>query len=330
MNDIKTSSRRVTPWTGDRSATPLQASIDKWNHRNYERRHPSVSGSGEASLLNTFRLASCRHCGSSNIIRYGHTRTGVYRYRCKDCGKTCNVLTNTIFDSRKIPISEWLDFLLDIFGYSSFNLASKGNRNANNTTKYWMNKVFLVLRSCQSDIILEGDILIDETYYKVRSTDIRRKPSGLEYRGISQNQICIGIACDKDHVICYLVGHGKPSKKKLYRLFGPQIKQGSHLIHDMEHSHEVLVRRLKLESTTYNSKEAKKLEDSVNPLNQVNQYCRLLKLFLNAHSGFIRSDIQDYLNLFSFMMNPPESKYEKVEKFLNMAISLPILHRYRS
>jgi hypothetical protein len=56
----------------------------------------------------------------------------------------------------------------------------------------------------------------------------------------------------------------------------------------------------------------------------------MLKLFLASHSGFIREDLQDYLNLFCFIMNQPKDKHEKVEKFMNMAVGCRILLRYRS
>lgn len=36
------------------------------------------------------------------------------------------------------------------------------------------------------------------------------------------------------------------------------------------------------------------LDDDANPLDPVNELCRLLKLFLRAHSGFIRDDLQGY------------------------------------
>ena len=55
----------------------------------------------------------------------------------------------------------------------------------------------------------------------------------------------------------------------------------------------------------------------------------MLKLFLASHSGFIREDLQDYLNLFCFIMNQPKDKHEKVEKFMNMAVCCRILLRYR-
>ena len=29
----------------------------------------------------------CRHCGSQNIVKNGHNRSGSQQYWCKDCGK---------------------------------------------------------------------------------------------------------------------------------------------------------------------------------------------------------------------------------------------------
>lgn len=43
----------------------------------------------------------------------------------------------------------------------------------------------------------------------------------------------------------------------------------------------------------------------------------------------MREDLQDYLNLFCFIMNPPENKYEKLEKLLNLAVHYPKVHRFR-
>ena len=58
-----------------------------------------------------------------------------------------------------------------------------------------------------------------------------------------------------------------------------------------------------------------------NPLNRINHYCDLLKKFLNSHPGFDRDELQDYLNLFSFMMNKPHNKLERVNILLEKAIN---------
>lgn len=46
-------------------------------------------------------------------------------------------------------------------------------------------------------------------------------------------------------------------------------------------------------------------------------------MFLNAHSGFSRDDLQNYLNLYSFVINPPSDHLEKVEKSLKWFLKIP-------
>jgi hypothetical protein len=197
----------------------------------------------------------------------------------------------------------------------------ESNRNAYSTTMYWLHKVFLVLRGIQDDIVLDcKEVQLDETCFKVRKPDVRKKPNGKEYAGLSRKQICIGIACDGVRMVAFEEGTGKPAKTKTYGLFRRHIPRGTLIVHDMEHARDKLVRELGLTSRTYSSKEMKKLPDDKNPLGMINGRCRFLQLFLSTHSGFIRDDIQDYLNLFVFIMNPPEDKFKKVEILMNRAM----------
>ncbi|MGB4406708.1 MAG: hypothetical protein WBI82_07610 [Sphaerochaeta sp.] len=97
----------------------------------------------------------------------------------------------------------------------------------------------------------------------------------------------------------------------------------------MEKSHGKLVKELKLLSKAYSSKPLKGLADKDNPLNEINQRCRQLKYFLNSHSGFDRGNLPDYPNLFSFIFNPPNDPYKKIEILLNRVFGNPILPGYR-
>ena len=331
MNDDyeKTKSRRLTPWTGRSDSTPLESFIDRCTGRDYDHRHPAIIETGETEFRNSYKVGSCRFCGSETIIKDGFSDTGIRRYRCKSCGRRFTVITNTIFDSRKLPISEWVCFLLDIFGYSSFSLTSKVNRNASTTTKYWVKKLFFVIDGIQDSVMLEGNVWIDETFIKVRKGDIEKRPDGKEYRGLSRNQMCIGVACDKSNAVFVFEGYGKTSQKKTIEAFSSHIREGSHLIHDKEESHSTLISRLGLTDETYDSRSLKGIPDKDNPLDRVNDLCDLLQRFLSSHSGFMREDLQDYLNLFSIMVNPPENKYEKVKKILELGLEKPVLIRFR-
>ena len=83
-----------------------------------------------------------------------------------------------------------------IIGHGSFNLTSKINRNTFTTTKYWMNKLFLILEEWQDSIELKGNIYLDETYYPLMEKDTEKRPDGKSMRGLSRNKMCIGCAWD--------------------------------------------------------------------------------------------------------------------------------------
>lgn len=124
-------------------------------------------------------------------------------------------------------------------------------------------------------------------------------------------------------------GFGKPSQKRSYETFKDHIAPGSTLIHDKEKTHKKLVEKLGLKSISYSSAELKGLADSENPLDPVNRIHCLLKMFLNAHSGFSREDLQNYLDLYSFVINPPSDHLEKVEKIINLVFENPKSLKYR-
>ena len=295
----------------------------------YDDRHPLLSSTGETQLINSYVPKVCPYCTGGYFKLFGYTRNGVQRYRCLNCAKTFTPVTSTIFEGHKISLSEWIDYSLNVFRYVSINADSWNNRNAFTTSRYWLEKMFLVLESYQSSLIFSDQIWLDETFYSVRSNDIIRTNTGNKLPGLSSNQMCIGVACDKSRTLCVFEGYGKPSQKKTFEAFKEHIEVGSTLIHDKDNAHKKLVCELKLNSIAYDSNELKKLADKDNPLSRVNRVHYLLKNFLYAHTSFNRDKLQGYLNLFAFVMNPPSDNLEKVELLLDLAIRNPKTLRYR-
>ncbi|MDQ9889225.1 hypothetical protein, partial [Acinetobacter pittii] len=117
-----------------------------------------------------------------------------------DCKHSFNPLSNTIFDSRKIPISEWIEYLLHLFEFHSIKTSAADNRNSNTTGQYWLIKVFEVLKGIQDDVVLDGRIWLDETYFSKKKSDEILK-DGKKLRGISRNKIGVGVATDGKHSI---------------------------------------------------------------------------------------------------------------------------------
>ena len=325
----RSKSRKQTPWDGMKEVTATQEFLRTHYQARYDERHPTLQAAGETALINSYRPACCPYCGSEDFISKGYDSLGVQRYKCV-CGKRFKPTTGTIFDSRKIPISEWIEFCLNIFRYISLNADSWNNRNAISTSKYWLEKLFLTLDGWQDHIVLGETVWLDETYYSVLMRNRERNESGKLLRGISRNQICIGVATDKTHTICYVEGFARPSQEASYNTFQSHIRNGSTLIHDKEKTHSKLVAALDLKSIAYKAEELHGLADSENPLDPVNRIHCLLKMFLNAHSGFNRDDLQAYLNLYAFVINPPFDHLEKMEKIIEMSFNSPKHLKYRN
>ena len=321
-------SRKRTPWDAMENKTATQEFLQMHYSQHYKRCHPNLDEAGEAKMINSYIPSKCPFCGATDFIKKGHGKYGIRRYKCS-CGRTFRPTTNTIFDSRKIPISEWIEYCLNIFRYVSLNADSWNNRNSFSTSKYWLEKLFITLEGWQDNIILSGQVWLDETYYSVMMRDRKRNDKGHLLPGISANQICIGVATDRKNTICLVEGYGRPSQKRSYQTFKNHIAPGSILIHDKEHAHKKLIQKLSLSSQSYASRDLKGLPDSENQLDPVNRIHALLKMFLNAHSGFNRDDLQGYCDLYAFVINPPTEHIEKVEKILNMVFENPKMLRYR-
>lgn len=329
MKNRVDTSRKKTPWDGIESITTLQIFIKDKYIENYNFKHPILSENNEYIIINSIEIKNCRYCKSLDIIKRGKTSNKVQIYYCKNCKKRFTPTKGTIFENHKISITEWIEFLLDIFNYGSTTLTSKVNKNGMNTSLYWLHKTFLVLREYQNNIILSGNIYIDETYYKVLKRDIIKKHNGKQFKGISYNQYCIGLGYDGKNIIAILEGLGKTSSLKTEKAFINHIERDSTLIHDEEKSHNILIEKLNLKDKSYNSNDLKKLDDKDNPLRKINHQCDLLKQFLNAHSGFDREDLQDYLNLYCFINSGHKNKLEKIEELLKLALTTNVSLKYR-
>ena len=122
-----------------------------------------------------------------------------------------------------------------------------------------MKKTFVLLDGIQDNIVLKNTVWIVETFYRgVRSTDIQKKLDRKGYAGLSRNQMCIGVATDKNYSIFIYQGLGKTSGKKSLNTFGSHIGKESTLIHDKEKSNKNLIDTLGIRSIEYDPKEIKR------------------------------------------------------------------------
>lgn len=322
-------SRRKTPWDNLENVTPLESFLRCETKREYQEKHPDLRSTDEATLINSFDSSICPRCGSDHTKHIGFTKNGIISHYCFKCKHKFGPLTNTIFENHKISIRQWIDYWRNLLQYLSLNADSWNNKNAFTTSKYWFKKTCMILENYQDDIVLKDCVWYDVTYLPVRASDIQRHDNGHKLRGHSKNQLAIGTARDKSHVVIQVLGTGQPGQKRVYEKFKEHIAEGTKLITDKDVDHRLLVKKLNLVNEEYDSKVAKGMPDDQNHLQPINQLHSLLQKFLRAHSGFKREDLEDYCNLFAFIVNPPENKLEKIEILLKLGFENHKTLKYR-
>ncbi len=132
-----------------------------------------------------------------------------------------------------------------MFKFHSLHSTAYDNRNSETTAKYWLIKVFEILKGIQDDIVLDGTVYLDETYIS-KAKQNKIKKDGKELRGISRNKIGVGVACNDKASIYIVTGTSKPSRTSTMRTYGKHIAEGSTIVHDEEKSHNILVEELGL------------------------------------------------------------------------------------
>ena len=322
-------SLRKLPWDKYDDITYTQTLISSTLKEWYDAKH-RIPSDKEIKLINTKNIVCCPCCGSLSFVKNGIYKNKLQRYKCKDCNTNFSPLTNTIFDSKKMAISEWIEYLIHLFEFHSIKSSARDNRNSESTGKYWLIKVFSILKDIQNDVILEGNIYLDEMFFPVIKKDVVKKDSGKKLRGISRNKIAVATAFDDHGNYLMIVEYtSKPSDTSTWKALSKHIKEGSHLIHDGERSHGKLIRELSFTSEVYKTNITLGMKDEDNPLDPINNLHALSKRFIKAHGGYDRNNLQDWMNLVWFILSKPYNRFEKIERFISLALNSPQKVKYR-
>lgn len=181
-----------------------------------------------------------------------------------------------------------------------------------NTIYYWRHKVMNELIKLQDEIILSGEIHVDETYLPLNykgnhksfqmPRESRKRSADLHIRGISKEQVCILTALD-DKGLNYLVaiGTGRPTKQKVYDALKNHIKEGSTLISDSTTCYDKLAKALKLNhyKIPSNSHKVEVNGKSFN-IQDLNNFHKFFKQYMANYYGVSSKHLNSYLALYSF------------------------------
>jgi transposase len=147
-----------------------------------------VSERRAANLLQQIRWRDgvyCPCCRGESVIRYGSYRV-FQRYLCKDCDRTFNDQTGTVFEHSEVALRKWF---LVVYTYIRFNTSLRQlDVEIDVSYKTIYRRVQHFLRVLDAPRLqLNGPVEIDEFYVKAglkgRERDGRSRSRGLSTRG---------------------------------------------------------------------------------------------------------------------------------------------------
>ena len=147
-----------------------------------------VSERRAANLLQQVRWRDgvyCPRCRGESVIWYGSYRV-FQRYLCKDCDRTFNDRTGTIFEHSAVALKKWF---LAVYTYIRFNTSLRQlDVEIDVSYKTIYRRVQRFLRALDApQLQLEGPVEIDEFYVKAglkgRERDQPSRSRGLSTRG---------------------------------------------------------------------------------------------------------------------------------------------------
>lgn len=261
---------------------------------------------------------SCPHCYECNIVKNGHTNTGVQTYKCKDCNKRFNDLTSTIFSYSHLTYEQIEIFLQCFKDKISLRKTAKRMNVDKNTVHLLRLKLIDSLEKIRQNLKLSGEIESDEIYKSINLKGTKpdkmprfskhRTSKGTSIRGINSHKICIESAIDEnDNMFLEIVGTGPITSEMVKNSLGVKLAEVKKLITDCKSSYESLAKENHL-----NLKQVKSgcyTDDEGNNLANINSAHSGLTTFLSVFRGVSTKHLQGYLDWYSF------------EKYLNFSFS---------
>lgn len=255
---------------------------------------------------------SCPKCRSFNIKKNGKYKERQL-YKCKECNKKFNELTNTPFHHTRLnykQVETAYECLVD-----KLPIRTSANKIGVSTkTAFTLRfKLISCLKTIKNNEDLKGDVELDEYYLAVNLKGTRpenmprisksRKKHGTGKSGISKHTVCITSGVDEhDHMLFKVAGSSNVTSDMIRKTIAPKIKDSTKIITDCKSSYESVAKE-----NHWNLKQVKSKcykDDEGNNLANINSLHAELTLFLSNFRGVSTKHLQEYLDWFVF------SKYQ--------------------
>lgn len=180
------------------------------------------------------KIKACPKCGTiGSLTKNGRDAKKQQRYKCISCKKTFLLDNSTTSKLKKsdYTFKKFIGYMVDDV---TIEVIARNLVIDHKTALYYRYLVFEALRNYQDEVILNGTIVIDETYVRINEKRYKLyRPDGKGIRGISYNHLGVITMIDiSGRCIAKVASRATPKPIKFIELCTQNIGNIQKIIHD--------------------------------------------------------------------------------------------------
>lgn len=239
----------------------------------------------------------CPHCQSESFYKWG-VRSGLQRYRCKECSKTFNALTHTAL-ARLRHKEVWTDYAQDLIEGKSIRQCANHCNVDKSTTFRWRHRMLQVPTHTKAEH-LHGIVEFDETYFLEShkgERHLERKPrkrgGKASQRGVSSEQTAVLVVRDRNGNTTDAV-LTKSNQETVANVMLPVLDSDALLCSDTKPSYKAFAHKYHFILKTINASKKEHVK-GIYHIQNVNAYDSRLKEWMKHFHGVATKYLDSYL-----------------------------------
>jgi transposase-like protein len=259
---------------------------------------------GQAIADHEETISHCPHCDSHELNRWGMTKQGIQRFKCKSCRKTFNALADSPLYRMKKP-EKWIKYTKLMWEGVSLRKSAKALDITLRTSFRWRH-MFIKAPASFNPSELTGVIEADETFLPESFKGKRQIDRKSRKRGGGKiKQVPIFIALDRSGVVSHKVLE-RNTKENIQSQLKPLLSSGSVLCTDGNLSYKGIAEELDIDHKRLIGLDNQRVIDGIYHIQTLNNYMKRWKGWLKRFNGIGTDYIENYLSWFRFMEDNKE------------------------
>lgn len=289
----------------------------------------------------------CVKCGSISVVKNGKRKDGTQKYVCKDCRHNFTAASGTIISGSKKRLETWIKYIECMLDDDTLEKCAAKCRIHLNTAFLWRHKILEASLKSNSDIVLDGKIEMDETFFRESykgnhtrgdkdSFQMPRKSFErghhskpdrdkelkkiLRSRGLSTDQVCVPCAITPSRLtVAKVCKFGSVSSLGLIKIFKDHIAPGSFIISDECKSYPKFT--VEVGASLF------QVDDSAPPLADMNikqvdsLHSQMKRMFNHRFCGVATKYLNNYIELLRLNLYSRRSRESKLNIILKLLVN---------